>query len=129
MIAFIKRRIQIVIDAVCDKYFMTWFIPLMTIAVIVAALLFEMVSYDRIFKLAHIYAAHCRDLNDKEAFAMLMVIFIAAVSCLTTIGELMIFADKRRRGLRIEYLSMIISVCGAIISLSLLLVLTQQWCR
>jgi hypothetical protein len=50
-----------------------------------------------------LYSTHCRELSDKEAFAMLMTIFIAAVSCLTTIGELMIFADKRRRGLPIEH--------------------------
>jgi hypothetical protein len=56
MIAFIKRRINIVIDAVCDKYFLTWFIPLMVIALFVAGLLFELVSYDRIFKLAHLYS-------------------------------------------------------------------------
>jgi hypothetical protein len=34
MIAFIKRHINTVIDAVCDPYFLTWFIPLMTIALI-----------------------------------------------------------------------------------------------
>jgi hypothetical protein len=99
MIAFIKRHINTVIDAVRDPYFLTWFIPLMTIALIVAGLLFELISYDRIFKLAHLYSSHCRELSDKEAFAMLMMIFIACISCLTTIGELMIFADKRRRGL------------------------------
>ena len=129
MIAFIKRRINIVIDAVCDKYFLTWFIPLMVIALFVAGLLFELVSYDRIFKLAHLYSTHCRELSDKEAFAMLMTIFIAAVSCLTTVGELMIFADKRRRGLPIEHTSLIISASAAVISLVLILVLSQQWCR
>jgi hypothetical protein len=60
---------------------------------------------------------------------MLMTIFIAAVSCLTTIGELMIFADKRRRGLPIEHISLIISASAAVISLVLILVLSQQWCR
>jgi hypothetical protein len=90
--------------------------------------LFELISYDRIFKLAHLYSSHCRELNDKEAFAMLMMIFIAGVSCLTTIGELMIFADRRRRGLRRTY-SLTISASAAVISLVLILVLSQQWCR
>ena len=129
MIAFIKRRINIVIDAVRDPYFLTWFIPLMTIALIAAGLLFELISYDRIFKLAHLYSTHCRELNDKEAFAMLMMIFIAGISCLTTIGELMIFADRRRRGLRISYTGLTISASAAALSLALTLILSQQWCR
>ncbi|MFZ6686818.1 hypothetical protein ACO0K0_03595 [Undibacterium sp. SXout11W] len=129
MLAFLKSWIKIIVVAFTDKYFLTWFIPLITIAVIIVSVLFEMLGFDHTFQISHLYSQSCRNLNDKEALAMLIVMFVALLSAVMTVGELIIFADNRRQGYPINYFSFIGTSCTTILALTATFVMTAVWCR
>ena len=129
MFAFLKSWIKIITVAFTDKHFLTWFIPLVTIVIIMVSVLFEMMGFDHTFQIAHLYSENCRNLTYKEALVMLLVMFVAILSAVMTIGELIIFADNRRQGYPINYFSFICTICTAVIALTVTFVLTKEWCR
>ena len=129
MNGFFKSWITSIVRSVRDKYFLTWFIPLLTIALVLTAILMGMLGYDNTFQIAHLYSENCRKLSDLEALCMLLAIFVSGLSCILAIGELIIFADNRRHGRVISYLSFITTVCAAVISLTLTFLLSHAWCR
>lgn len=116
-------------DALRDKYFLTWFIPLMTLAVLIALGLYHWLGFDHIFKINHGNAIWCRDLSDKEALVMLMMSFITLLTGLVAVGELIIFADNRRQSRPVSFLRCIAMSCLAIISLAACMILAESFCR
>ncbi|MFZ6693035.1 hypothetical protein [Undibacterium sp. SXout20W] len=129
MLAFLKDWIKILTVTFTDKHFLTWFIPLITIAIVVISVLFEMMGFDQTIQIAHFYSNSCRNLTDKEALVLLLVMFVAMLTAVMTVGELIIFADNRRQGHPIQYFSFILTTCTAILALTLTFVLTKEWCK
>ncbi|MFZ6674152.1 hypothetical protein ACO0LE_09540 [Undibacterium sp. Xuan67W] len=128
MIAYILRSIKAINDATHDKYFLTWFIPLVIFAVIITAGLFDLFGFDKTFKIAHQYTIHCRNLTDKEALAMLLCVFISAFTCILVIGELINFAENRKQNRPINHFSFMLSTCVCMIAVSTTYVLSHKWC-
>ncbi|MBC3935705.1 hypothetical protein [Undibacterium rugosum] len=116
-------------DAIRDKYFLTWFIPMLSISALIVVVLFDLMGYDHSFKLAHLYTQNCRSLNDKEALAMLLTAFVTGVSCILLAGELIIFAEGRKRGVPTNYTSFISTSCVALISLTLIFIFSREFCH
>lgn len=116
-------------DAIRDKYFLTWFIPMLSISALIAAILFDLMGYDHSFKIAHLYTQNCRSLNDNEALSMLLTAFVTGVSCILLAGELLIFAESRKRGLTTNYTSFVTTGCVALISLTLIFIFSREFCH
>ena len=129
MLAFLKDWIKLLTITFTDKHFLTWFIPLMTVAIVVVTVLFEMMGFDHTFQIAHLYTQNCRNLSDKEALVMLLVMFVAILTAVMTVGEMIIFADNRRRGYPIQYFGFVCTICTAIISWAVTFTLAKEWCH
>jgi len=125
---FVRIWIRNIVDAFTDKYFLVWFIPLITISGILLALLFRLLNYDYIFKAVHL-AAKCRNLSDKETLVMLLLIFSSALSCLLTIGEFIILADQHREHRHASVLNCILMSCLSVAGLVSMMLLSESWCH
>ena len=120
---------RIIREAFTDKFFLLWFLPLLLMSLLLIAILFNLLSYDHVFKGAHLASESCRNLNDKEAFIMLMNMLITVLSGLVAIGELMRFAENKKNGLPVQFGAFLTSAGIAIFSLLSLLVLSRYFCH
>jgi hypothetical protein len=120
---------RIIREAFTDKFFLLWFIPLAVMSLLMIAILMDLLSYDHVFKGAHLASEACRNLSDKEAFVMLMNMLITALSGLVSIGELIRFAENKKRGIPVQYGSFITSTSIAAISLISLLIFSRYFCH
>ena len=47
---------------------------------------------------------------------------------LLALGEILLFADKKRRHIKIDYLGPVVIICVAILSTATVMILARKWC-
>ncbi|MDY7537817.1 hypothetical protein RGU72_06055 [Undibacterium sp. 5I1] len=129
MIAYVLGCIKAINDAVRDKYFLTWFIPLVVVTITITAGLFELFGFDKTFKIANLSITHCCNLTDTEALSMILCIFISTFSCILVIGELINFAENRRKNRPIHLREFIFSIFLSTVSVLITYILAHRWCH
>jgi hypothetical protein len=116
-----------IMAAIHDRYFWIWALPCLTLTVVGLLAMYWMFGFDRNYRLNHFYGT-CRNLNDKESLIMLLSLFIATGGNLLALGEILLFADKKRRHIKIDYLGPIVIICVAILSTATVMILARKWC-
>jgi hypothetical protein len=114
-------------DALKDTYFWIWALPCLTLALIGVVAMYWMFGFDHNYRMSH-FSGTCRNLSDRESLAMLLTLFLSIGGNLLALGEILMFADKKRKQLKIDYLSLSIVVSVAIIATLTVFVLTNEWC-
>jgi hypothetical protein len=115
-------------EALTDAYFWTWALPFLTLVIVGMVALYMTMGFNRSYQLSH-FSGNCRSLTDPEALAMLLMLFISTAGNLLTLGEMFIYVDKKRQKIKVNYLSLSIVACIAVLSTVLTLVMANFWCH